>query len=648
MLLMALSLLSLSIFAQAPTGFNFQGVALTASGTPVLTKKISLRLSLLEGSATGTLRYQELHGVNTDAYGQFTVVVGSGQPVTGKFSDLQWSKVAYFLKSEIDVDGATNFVNVGTSQLMSVPYALYATTSGAASVNVDSILNELKSIKLVQKGDSIILNNNRGAVYIQKIDSLSKLTSELAKLKAQYDGTTDSILNILNKKYDSLAKTISNFNSSPTIPSTSNTASTMKFVSKGLDSELMPSVYFDGEKTHVQIGATKLGSLISAKNFTIEAWVKSLQRSDTRQTIFTSGFDGSGWVDYQVSLLGGRIILQTRNSSGLVISADFPNDSLWHHVAFTNIENKSSAIFIDGVEKIRQNNIGLGIVNSPNVTIGALFSPINNYKFETFFKGNLRKLRVSKGVVYTTEFNPSYKYQTTDSTLAFWELNEGSGTTINCSNPDYNGILYNGAWQSNDANTNNTVTDIDGNVYKTVKIGEQIWMAENLKTTKYRDGSKIQNVTDLNVWNTLSTGAYCFWNNDATKKDLYGALYNYYTIVNTQKLCPTNWHVPSINEFKALENYLGVDSAAKQLKTTAGWSGTNYNGTNRSGFSAFPSGLRITDGNFQLIGGAYYWTSSEFNSSSSQYIEIYFDINGELNKRVLPKVNGMSIRCIKD
>ena len=106
--------------------------------------------------------------------------------------------------------------------------------------------------------------------------------------------------------------------------------------------------------------------------------------------------------------------------------------------------------------------------------------------------------------------------------------------------------------------------------------------------------------------------------------------------------------MPSINEFKALENYLGVDSAAKQLKTTAGWSGTNYNGTNRSGFSAFPSGLRITDGNFQLIGGAYYWTSSEFNSSSSQYIEIYFDINGELNKRVLPKVNGMSIRCIKD
>ncbi len=118
---MALSLLSLSNFAQAPTGFNFQGVALTASGTPVFTKKISLRLSLLEGSATGTVRYQELHGVNTDAYGQFTVVVGSGQPVTGKFSDLQWSKVAYFLKSEIDVDGATNFVNVGTSQLMSVP-----------------------------------------------------------------------------------------------------------------------------------------------------------------------------------------------------------------------------------------------------------------------------------------------------------------------------------------------------------------------------------------------------------------------------------------------------------------------------------------------------------------------------------------------
>ncbi|MFN5055563.1 MAG: FISUMP domain-containing protein [Bacteroidota bacterium] len=642
-------------YAQSPTGFNFQGLALTANGTPVLTKKISLRLTLLEASATGTARYQELHGVNTDAYGQFTVVVGSGQAVTGKFSDLQWSKVAYFLKSEIDIDGATNFVNVGTSQLMSVPYALYANTSGTASVNADSILSDLRAIKLIQKGDSILLNNNRGGVYIQKIDSLTAITKELARLKAQYDGTTDSILNLLNKKYDSLATTISNLNSAPTIPTTSNTASTLKYVSKGLDSVLMPSVYFDGVKTNIHIGAIKLGSLM-IRNFTLEAWVKLYKNSDTSQTIIYSGIDGSGWVDFQLRILNKQIIFQTRNQSGIVISTDFPSDNLWHHVAVTNQDGKSCSIFIDGTEKIKQNNIGSGIASSPNVTIGASYNldanviqSSKNSAYQNFFNGNIRKLRVSKGIVYSTDFNPSSKYVKVDSTLALWELNEGTGTEIKSSDPSYNGILYNGAWQTNDVNTLNNVVDVDGNVYKTVKIGNQIWMAENLKTTSYRDGSKIPEIADATSWKNLTSGAFSYAYNLPTQDKIYGKLYNYYVIENTQKVCPVGWRIPSINDFNVLENYLGKDSAAHLLKSDAGWSGpSENNGNNKTGFNGLPGGGKDGVGGFTSIGGiGFFWTDTKFSDLTIQHI-ILVNSNRYIQKFISDKNSGYSIRCIKE
>ena len=173
-----------SVIAQAPLGFNYQGVALTNAGTPVSNKVISLRIALIESQQLGTTRFQETHNVNTDAYGQFSVIIGNGQASTGKISDVQWSKFPYYMKVELDLNGGTAYVFVGTSQLLSVPYALYANNAGAASISVDSIKNELATIRLVQKGDSIVLNNNRGGVFIPKIDSLIKVTSQLASIKA--------------------------------------------------------------------------------------------------------------------------------------------------------------------------------------------------------------------------------------------------------------------------------------------------------------------------------------------------------------------------------------------------------------------------------------------------------------------------------
>ena len=139
---------------------------------------ISLRISLIESQQLGTIRYQETHNVNTDAYGQFSVIIGNGQAVTGKMTDVQWNKFPYYLKVELDLTGGTAYVFVGTSQLLSVPYALYSNNAGAASISVDSVKTELATIKLTQKGDpqQANLTPDQLADYKAKLGQANMLT----------------------------------------------------------------------------------------------------------------------------------------------------------------------------------------------------------------------------------------------------------------------------------------------------------------------------------------------------------------------------------------------------------------------------------------------------------------------------------------
>src|SRR6056297_2565672 len=163
---------------------------------------------------------------------------------------------------------------------------------------------------------------------------------------------------------------------------------------------------------------------------------------------------------------------------------------------------------------------------------------------------------------------------------------------------------------TDDPTNEGTVTDIDGNVYSTVQIGDQVWMSENLKTTTYNDGASIDLVTDNTAWQNNTTGAYCWYDNDeAQYADTYGALYNWHA-VNTGNLCPDGWHVPTDAEWTALEDYIasnghsGTEGTA--LKATSGWN-NDRNGTDDYGFTALPGGGRSSDGAFGVIGGGGTW-----------------------------------------
>lgn len=210
-----------------------------------------------------------------------------------------------------------------------------------------------------------------------------------------------------------------------------------------------------------------------------------------------------------------------------------------------------------------------------------------------------------------------------------------------------------------------TVTDIDGNVYNTVTIGTQVWMAGNLKTTKFNDNTSIPPVTDPTTWAALTTPGYCWYNNDAgSYKATYGALYNWFA-VNTGILCPTGWHVPTYDQWIILTDYLTTNGygfggsgskIAKSMASKSGWTtytsagsvGNDQASNNNSGFSAFPAGNRGVDGVFQGISTSTFWWSSTPYSPTYAYLQYLYYDSFYCNWARTDMFTGYSVRCLKD
>jgi uncharacterized protein (TIGR02145 family) len=196
-----------------------------------------------------------------------------------------------------------------------------------------------------------------------------------------------------------------------------------------------------------------------------------------------------------------------------------------------------------------------------------------------------------------------------------------------------------------------TIKDIDGNVYKTVTIGKQVWMAENLKTTKFNDGTAISLVAEDQAWGALTTPAFSWYDKDpVANKNIYGALYNWYA-VNTNKLCPKGWHVPTDAEWTTLTTYLGGESSAGgklREKGITHWQKPNDGATNESGFTTLPGGYRNNHGAFANISFfGFWWSATEYVPAASCCRTMGCTGTDVLRIFSLKK-NGYSVRCIKD
>ncbi len=212
-----------------------------------------------------------------------------------------------------------------------------------------------------------------------------------------------------------------------------------------------------------------------------------------------------------------------------------------------------------------------------------------------------------------------------------------------------------------------TVTDIDGNVYETVLIGDQCWMAENLKVTHYRDGTPIDHVTDDTEWAGLDvteTGAYCAYDNDPTNIETYGLLYNWYAVDDPSGLAPEGWHVPTDDEWKELQIYLGMDSTTAD---ETGFRGTNEGSKmagvydlweagvlransvfGESGLSLLPAGYRGGDGVFYIISrNTSCWSSSGSSAGIAWSRHLKYD-DSRVCRLYNAERNGFSVRCVRD
>lgn len=266
--------------------------------------------------------------------------------------------------------------------------------------------------------------------------------------------------------------------------------------------------------------------------------------------------------------------------------------------------------------------------------------------------GTITGIPAGKSRLFTVSIYDSFDtLQYRGSSIANVIVDSTIKVSINVVRISGNATINGNIFESQDS-----VKDMDGNVYHTIKIGSQTWLIENLKTTKYNDSTPIPLVTDSVSWISLSTPAYCWFKNDSTTyKTTYGALYNWHA-VNTGKLAPAGWHIPSDSEWTILTTFLGGESvAAGKIKEmgTAHWQSPNTGATNESGFTALPGGERehtIINGTWGLFGTHGTWWSTTpstvANAAWYRYIQntganVFRSPNGDKNY-------GFSVRCIKN
>lgn len=339
----------------------------------------------------------------------------------------------------------------------------------------------------------------------------------------------------------------------------------------------------------------------------------------------------------------------------------------WYHIAVTR-ESGILRLYRDTIELVSASYADV-IGNTTNLTIG--YRPQDG---RHPFNGVIDEVRIWNVGKTQSELGAEFKQVIDPSTpglVGYWRFDEGTNdqAVVDCSPYGNDGTLGANSLVGDDDPARITssvpiasVTDIDGNVYRTVTIGTQVWMAENLEVTHYRNGDAIPNVTDNVTWYNLTIGAYCEYNNDVNSVVTYGRLYNWYAATDSRNIAPAGWHVPSDAEWKQLEMYLGMsqadadldgwrgtDEGGKLKETgTAHWSSPNAGATNESGFSGLPGGYRDSDASYIQLGfNVYFWSSTEGSSSYAWFRGLFYDYSSIARYNDYKKY-GFAVRCVKN
>ncbi len=636
-----LSILCISVLAQAPQMFNYQAVLRNDSGEPIPLQSVTVTIEILKGSATGNSVFSETHNTQTNKFGLINLQIGSEESLDG----VDWAADDHFI--EIIVDGTS----IGTTRLLGAPYALYA----GSTTETDPVFNAWDKSTGISITESQI--SDLGA-YIEtetdpvfdawdKSTGISITESQISDFGTYIETETDPVFNAWDKS-----------------TGISITESQISDLGTYIETETDPVFNAWDKSTGISITESQisdLGTYIEAETDPVfMAWDKDYNdltnTPNILDSINTHGFDG------QYSSLAG----QPTNLS------DFTND-----MGFITEENQQLSVSDTG-DTLRLENggfviiPGISVANSPDQLASLTTSAVTEISSHSAVSGGnitdegLGPI-IARGVCWSTSMNP---------TTANSHTTDGTGTGSFTS--DIAGLLANttyyvrayatnsvgtsyGNQQSfttiedglNSALTYGTVTDIDGNTYATIEIGTQEWMAQNLRTSRYRNGDIIPNVPCSEAWNDFDIGAWTHYDDDSSYDFPYGKMYNWHAADDPRGICPTGWSIPTDAEWEELADHLGGATIAGGLMKSSGteyWTSPNANANNQSGFSGLPGGYMWTGVNlgfWEINNFGSWWTATETSGTIAISRGLFYN-HGNLTSNTQNKTTARSIRCIKD
>jgi uncharacterized protein (TIGR02145 family) len=612
----------------------------------VTNRQVGVQISILQDFPNGTAVYAERQTATTNAHGLVTVVIGTGQVIEGSMATIQWENGTYYIRTQIDLNGGSNYTYTNTNQVLTVPYAFHAKTAETLTV-----FPEETDPKFTQWGYNYHSLQHRPTHVSAFINDVPYLVTE-----------TDPKFIAWGYEYDSLQNAptqLSDFvNDAGYV--TPSTETDPKFTAWSYEYDSLRNAptkltEFENDTGYITTEIQNLDSVLTIGNNAGGKQIKNLQDPTENQDAVTKLFlqnytslrvgdcDTLFLGDSQWVIIPGISVLNGKSSFPTVITHPISN------IAGTSA-TFGGRVTSDGNATVTAR--GVCWSTSPNPTVNDSLR-INGDGLGSF-SSNVTGL--TAGTTYYMR-----AYATNDVGTAYGL--EESFTT--------------------DVSTNcGTVTDYDNNIYQTVIIGSKCWMRENLRTTKYANGTSIQygNAT------TSSTTAYYYYPGSQDNVPTYGLLYNWRAAMGSesasntdpsgvQGVCPNGWHLPSVAEWNQLSNYVSLQSAyycnenpdyiAKAFASTTAWQedygectvGNDLSANNATGLTILPAGIFYFGGSYQYFGlYAGLWSATEkdgedaygpFLSSSNSALDYNSDGAGK-NILCSPKESGFSVRCVRN
>jgi uncharacterized protein (TIGR02145 family) len=628
------------LLAQAPQGIPYQAIARNASGVAIANTAVKVRFSIRDSIATGAIKYQETHNPTTSALGLFSLNVGMGTVVSGTFSGINWGKNAKFLQVELDPAGGSSYTDLGTTQMMSVPFALYA-------ANVEPGPQGPVGPQGEQGPQGIAgPQGEPGAAGPQGPQGLTGATGpkgdqgpsgpqgpqgEQGQAGPGFSNGTatnqmiywnGSSWSAINPGVDGQSLTICN--------------GVLTWATDGICPASSPPQVNTATTTGItSISAISGGNITSNGGGTIIArggcWSTNQNPTVLLSTKTNEGKGLGSFVSNLTDLIGNTVYYvraYATNTSGTTYGTQvsFSTTGIVLPTVVT-----SAVTSITGTTSISGGNVvsdgGSGIIErgicwskSQNPTV-ALSTKTSNGLGSGSFSSNLINL-IPNTLYYVRAFATN-------------SLGVNYGNQVNFTTGNITYASGAGA------------TDLDGNTYNSIIINGQEWMTENLKVGKYRNGDAIpSNLSDLS-WSSTTNGACAIYGNETVNNEIFGKLYNWYAVADPRGLCPYGWRVGNDSDWAALENVLGGPSAGGKLKSLSFWANPNVGATNESGFSALPGGYRRDLGEFGYLGNRGWWWCPDVPNSLSWYRNI-IDGSAGIGRASTTKTHGFSVRCVKD